>query len=90
VSPETAFELVAEILARHCSVDASFITADLRLREDLGLDSVDAADLLVTLQERTGRTVELEHVEDIETVASVVEQLVEAVPTRPEHVGGVV
>ena len=86
---ETAFELVAGIVARHCCVEPSFITVDLRLREDLGLDSVDAADLLVTLQERAGITLELEHFEDIETVGSVVDRLADTLRPRAEHVGGV-
>jgi acyl carrier protein len=50
-----------------------------RLVDDLGLDSIDAVDLSVRIQEITGRTIEEEHLKSIETVAdifTVIQQLV--------------
>lgn len=50
-----------------------------RLVDDLGLDSIDAVDLSVRIQEITGKTVEEEDLKSVETVSdifTVVQQLV--------------
>jgi acyl carrier protein len=43
--------------------------AALRLREDLGLDSLGAIELLITVEDRTGRVMSEDDVVRIETVA---------------------
>jgi acyl carrier protein len=50
-----------------------------RLVDDLGLDSIDAVDLSVRIQEITGESIEEDQLKSIETVSdifTVVEQLV--------------
>lgn len=50
-----------------------------RLVDDLGLDSIDAVDLSVRIQEITGETIEEDQLKSIETVGdifTVVQQLV--------------
>jgi acyl carrier protein len=50
-----------------------------RLVDDLGLDSIDAVDLSVRIQEITGETIEEDQLKSIETVSdifTVVQQLV--------------
>lgn len=53
-------------------VDAEKITPQARLNEDLDLDSIDAVDLIVKLQELTGRKLKVEEFKSVRTVDDVV------------------
>jgi acyl carrier protein len=77
MTEEEATELVIGVLARHCGIASYAITPQMHVQDDLGLDSIDAAELLIVLEEHTGSRFELEKVEDIETVADIVRKLVE-------------
>jgi len=48
------------------------ITLDARLYEDLDLDSIDAVDLVVKLQELTGRKIKPEQFKTVRTVGDIV------------------
>ena len=56
-------------------VPAERITAAARLYEDLDLDSIDAVDLVVRLQELTGRKIAPEQFKTVRTVADVVDRV---------------
>lgn len=51
------------------------VTLDADLGEDLDLDSIDAVDLIVKLQELTGRKIKAEEFKTVRTVRDVVERV---------------
>jgi acyl carrier protein len=51
------------------------ITPDARLVEDIDLDSIDAIDLIVKLQELTGRKMKPEDFKTVRTVSDVVDRV---------------
>lgn len=53
------------------------ITLDADLAEDLDLDSIDAVDLVVKLQELTGRKIKPEEFKTVRTVGDVVDRVYE-------------
>ena len=56
-------------------VPADQITLEARLAEDMDLDSIDAVDLVVKLQELTGRKIKPEQFKTVRTVGDVVERV---------------
>ena len=72
----TRDQILAEItrsLVDDFDVDPALVSASARLREDLDLDSIDAVDLSVKMQELTGRRVEESTLRAIRTVGDVVD-----------------
>jgi acyl carrier protein len=77
VTPGEAERLVRELLTAHMGLGPEAIELGMRVAEDLGLDSVDAVELLTSIERRTGLEFEVEQIEDIQTVADVVDRLME-------------
>jgi acyl carrier protein len=50
--PEQAIKILTETLVGEFELDPARITPDARMREDLGLDSLDAVDLVVALEKQ--------------------------------------
>lgn len=69
------FEEVAELLSKQLNVDISKITADSEIVKDLGADSLDVVEMLMTLEDNTGKTIPEEKVTDLKTVGDVVKLL---------------
>ncbi|MBD5584233.1 MAG: acyl carrier protein [Clostridia bacterium] len=69
------FEEVAKLLADQLNIDVSKITADSEIVKDLGADSLDVVELLMTLEDNTGKTIPEEKVADLKTVGDVVKTL---------------
>ena len=69
------FEEVAKILAEQLGIAQSKITEDSEIVKDLGADSLDVVELLMTLEDNTGRTIPEEKVADLKTVGDVVKML---------------
>ena len=70
---------ISEVLATEFEIPREKLVADARLYEDLDLDSIDAVDLVVRIQQRTGIKVVAEDFKSIRTlgdVAEVIEKLV--------------
>lgn len=63
---------IKEILAADFDVDAASITPETNLFTDLDLDSIDAVDLVVRLQQETGKKVEPAQFKKIRTFGDVV------------------
>ncbi len=63
---------VRDILVQDFEVDESALTPETNLFTDLDLDSIDAIDLTVRLQQETGRKVNPEDFKSIRTIADVV------------------
>ena len=70
------FQLVSQGLAKHLGIEASEITLDTELMT-LGVDSLDAAELLMSLEDRVG--VEIEATKKIATVRDLVIAIEDAV-----------
>lgn len=66
------FEEVAKILADQLGIPQSKITEDSEIVKDLGADSLDVVELLMTLEDNTGKTIPEEKVTDLKTVGDVV------------------
>lgn len=66
------FEKVKEIIAETVSCDADQITMESKLKEDLGLDSLDAMELSMALEEAFGITIEEEALGTFTTVEIIV------------------
>ena len=58
-------EKISAVLADEFEIDAAKLTPDARLFEDLDLDSIDAVDLVVRLQQATGIKVKAEDFKSI-------------------------
>ncbi len=68
---------VIEILSNLVGIGAEKITDQDRLREDLGLDSLQSMELLSRVSDQYELDLEVEDVMDVETVGDVIHQLVE-------------
>lgn len=66
-------EKISAVLADEFEIDATKLTPDARLFEDLDLDSIDAVDLVVRLQQATGVKVKAEDFKSIRTLGDVAE-----------------
>ncbi|BAN98522.1 acyl carrier protein [Plautia stali symbiont] len=64
---------VATLLTTLFEIDPDEIRPDARLYEDLELDSIDAVDMVVHLQKRTGRKIKPEAFRAVRTVQDVVD-----------------
>lgn len=65
-------EKVKSILAEQFDVEEEKITADTDLQEDLGADSLDVVDLLMSIEDEFDVEVPDEEIENIKTVGSLV------------------
>lgn len=64
---------ITDVLADEFEIDRAKITPEARLNEDLDLDSIDAVDLVVRLQNMTGLRVKAEEFKSIRTLGDVVD-----------------
>ncbi len=71
------FEEVCKILSEQLIVDADAIKPESRLKEDLGADSLDMLQLLMTLEEEKGVTIPDEVLPTLKTVGEIVAYLEE-------------
>ena len=65
-------EKVKAILAEQFDVEEDKVTADTDLQEDLGADSLDVADFLMSIEDEFGVEVPDDEIENIKTVGSLV------------------
>ena len=63
------FEAIAELVAERVEKDVSEITMDSKF-QDLGIDSLDTAELLMNLEDKLGKEIELD--QRVETVGDLV------------------
>lgn len=69
------FEEIAKILADQLGIPQSDIAMESDIVKDLGADSLDVVELLMTLEDNTGKTIPEEKVADLKTVGDVVKLL---------------
>jgi acyl carrier protein len=72
-SKEEIFASVRDLLMREFDLGRDEIRPSTHLIMDLDLDSIDAIDLAVRLEEETGYTLQEEELRSLQTVADVVE-----------------
>ncbi len=68
-------EKMKAILSEQFSVEEGTITADTLLEDDLGADSLDVVDLLMTIEDTFEVEIPDEEVENIKTVGALVEYI---------------
>ncbi len=71
------FDVVKEVIVDTLSCDADKVTLEANLFEDLGADSLDAVELTLACEEKTGIRIPEEELENIKTVADIVKFLEE-------------
>ncbi|MEU6721114.1 phosphopantetheine-binding protein [Nonomuraea sp. NPDC046802] len=71
----SATNVVLETLARHTGMDQDEIDPGMRVQEDLGLDSLDAVELLMVLEQETSCRFDIGVANGIATVGDIIERL---------------
>ena len=69
----TIFNEVTELLHKLFEIDPGDVRPESRLYEDLELDSIDAVDMIVHLQKKTGKKIRPEEFKAVRTVQDVVD-----------------
>lgn len=75
MTKDEIFNKLRDVLVDAFQLDPDKITLEAHLFEDLDLDSIDAVELAIQLQDITGRRVKAEEFKSVRTVADVVETL---------------
>jgi acyl carrier protein len=65
------FEKITEILAEQLAADQETMTAETKIAEDLGADSLDLVDLLMSIEDEFGVEIPDEEVENLHTIGEV-------------------
>lgn len=81
-SRQQIVDKIAELMEELFEIPRSDVRLDARLYEDLDLDSIDAVDLIVRLQEFVERRVEPSEFKGVKTIGDVV-QVVEVLLKEP-------
>ena len=74
-SKEEIHARLKEVLVELFEIDPAKVTPEAHLYQDLGIDSIDAIDLLLRLKELTGRKIQPEVFKNVRTVADVTEAI---------------
>lgn len=73
---EEVLSAIADVLVTEFELDRAKLVPEARLFEDLDLDSIDAVDLVVRLQQQTGLKVKAEDFKAIRTLGDVADVIV--------------
>ena len=74
-SKEEIHARLKEVLVELFEIDPAKVTPEANLYQDLGIDSIDAIDLLLRLKELTGKKIQPETFKHVRTVADVTEAI---------------
>ena len=75
MNKEAIYERIVAILQETFEIDASRVTPEARLYDDLDIDSIDAVDLIVQLKPLVGKRLNAEAFKSVRTVQDVVDAL---------------
>ena len=75
---QEALDLIRELLASYSGVDPLSIDPQTDVQEELGIDSIDAVELLITVERRTGLRFDVEQLDELRTVDDLVGKLLDA------------
>lgn len=70
---QTIYQEVSALLTKLFDIDPLSIKPEARLYEELELDSIDAVDMVVHLQKKTGKKIKPEIFKQVRTVQDVVD-----------------
>lgn len=66
---------IKDVLVNQFEVDESKVSMDANLYEELEIDSIDAVDLMVQLNEMTGKKIPPEQFKEVRTIGDVINTL---------------
>ncbi|MDR0347390.1 MAG: acyl carrier protein [Coriobacteriales bacterium] len=69
---ENTFEVVRRVLINQLNVSEGEVTPEATINDDLGADSLDAVELIMSLEEEFNLTIESSEAESLKTVSDVV------------------
>ena len=69
------FEKICELLADKFDADASTMTMDTKIKEDLNADSLDVVELMMDLEENFGITISDEEATQMSTIGDIVKYI---------------
>ncbi len=69
------FEKITEILAEQLDANAEEMTMETRIAEDLGADSLDVVELLMSIEDEFEVEIPDEEIENLKTIGDVVEYI---------------
>lgn len=69
------FEKLVEILAEQLDADKESMNADTKIADDLGADSLDLVDLLMSIEDEFGIEIPDEDVEGLQTIGEVADYI---------------
>ena len=69
------FEKVQKVIAEQLDIDPETITPETNIYDDLGADSLDAVELVMSLEDEYGITIPDEAANDLVTVGKIVDYL---------------
>lgn len=72
MNDQQILEKLKDILVENFEINPENITLETNLFVDLGLDSIDAVDLAIKLQEMTGKRIKPEDFKTVRTVSDVI------------------
>ena len=69
------FEKLKEIIALQLDLDAESLTLDTKIIEDLGTDSLDIVEMLMSVEDEFEVEIPEEKIEDLKTIGAVVDYI---------------
>lgn len=66
------FEKVKEIIVKELKVEEAKVTPEARLKDDLGADSIDAVEVIMSLEDEFGMSIDDDAAQNIKTVQDLV------------------
>lgn len=73
---QEVFDEIVRVMSDLFEIDPSTVTRESRLVEDLDLDSIDAVDMIVQMQNMIGRRIQPDAFKSVRTVGDVVDVIV--------------
>lgn len=75
MSKEARLQAIREMIVDRYGIEDDKITAETRFKEDLGADSLDVVEFVMTLEDRFGHNISDKTVENIETIGDLLEAI---------------
>ena len=83
-SKDSIYTRLVTVLVELFEIDIDAVHPNARLAEDLDIDSIDAVDIAIEMQELTGRKIHPGDFKDIRTVQDIVDAVYKLVTTEGE------